>query len=261
MSTMLPFFQVDAFTSKVFGGNPAGVCPLESWLDDATMQRIAAENNVSETAFFVGGDGRYDLRWFTPEVEVSLCGHATLAAAFIVLNELEPKRSTVDFDTKSGRLSVRQADGLLHMDFPSLPARAIETPPLLVEAIGVEPVEVYLEERMMAVLRSEAEVAAVKPAIDKVAQLDARALIITAPGVDVDFVSRFFAPRAGVAEDPVTGSAHCVLLPYWSERLGKRKLNARQISRRGGDLTCEYLGKQVRIAGEAVVYLRGAIIV
>lgn len=256
----IPIFQVDAFAERPFAGNPAAVCPLGSWLPDALMQAIAQENNLSETAFLVRDGGGWAIRWFTPEMEVDLCGHATLASAWVVLERLDPGASEVTFGSRSGPLRVeRGAGGLLRMVFPRRPGRPIEPPELLVRAVGRRPRETLLARDMMAVLESEEEVRALEPDLVAVRGLEALGLIVTAPGREVDFVSRFFVPQAGIAEDPVTGSAHCTLVPYWSARLGKRTLEARQVSRRGGALRCEDLGDSVSIAGRAVPFLEGVI--
>jgi predicted PhzF superfamily epimerase YddE/YHI9 len=255
----IPIYQVDAFTSRVFTGNPAAVCPLSSWLDDATLQAIAAENNLSETAFFVGGAGEYDLRWFTPAQEVDLCGHATLASAHVILGRLEPGGKAVTFRSKSGPLAVTREDELLVLDFPSRPGEPVEPPDALVRGLGRPPREVNRARDFMAVYGSEDEVRSLRPDMATLLAVDALGVIVTAAGGDCDFVSRFFAPRAGIAEDPVTGSAHCTLIPYWSRRLGRSHLRARQVSARGGELVCEDRGDRVRIGGRAVTYLEGSI--
>lgn len=260
----IPMFQIDAFARSVFSGNPAGVCPLERWLPEATMQAIAAENNQAETAFFVprapGGPATdYDLRWFTPENEVDLCGHATLASGFLVFTGLQPGRTDVTFHTKSGPLTVRQAGEDLSMDFPSRPPERIEPPVDLGAALGATAREVWKSRDLMAVFDSEQDVRALKPSFDAIRALDTFGVIATAPGTEVDFVSRFFAPLQGVPEDPATGSSHCTLTPYWAKRLGRPKLRARQISKRVGEFTCEDRGDRVTIAGRAVKYLEGVI--
>ena len=255
----IPLYQVDAFTSRLFGGNPAAVCPLETWLEDRTMQAIAAENNLAETAFFVGGGGRYELRWFTPAVEIDLCGHATLASAFVVFQHLETSLETVSFGSRSGELRVTRGGELLTLDFPARPPSRREASEPLARALGKAPREVWGARDCMAVYGSEEEVRALAPALDAVAALDDFAVIVTAPGRAADFVSRFFAPRQGVAEDPVTGSSHCTLVPYWAKRLGKSRLHALQVSRRGGELFCEDRGDRVAIAGRAVQFLEGTI--
>ena len=256
----IPIYQVDAFTREPFRGNPAAVCPLERWLDDGTLQAVAAENNLSETAFFVGERGRYDLRWFTPGLEVDLCGHATLASAHILFGVLEPDLEEVVFSTRSGPLTVRRRDDRLAMDFPSRPGTPQPPSRDLIEGLGVEPEAVLLARDTMAVLRTEEEVRGLKPAMDALSRVESLGIIATAPGRGADFVSRFFAPRAGVPEDPVTGSAHCTLIPYWAERLGKASLRAFQVSRRGGELFCEQRGDRVVIAGHAVTCLEGRLI-
>ena len=255
----LPLFQIDAFTSRVFGGNPAAVCPLETWLDDETMQAIAAENNVSETAFFVEAGDHYDLRWFTPAVEVDLCGHATLATAHLLFDELDIGGDVVQFETRSGRLSVNRDGESLVMNFPAQPPGPCEVPAELIPALGATPVEVLASADYFVVLASEAEVRALTPDIAGLAGIDRRGTIVTAAGEEADFVSRFFAPKSGIDEDPVTGSAHCALTPYWSKRLGKPLLTAYQVSARGGELVCEDQGERVLISGRAVTYLEGII--
>ncbi len=255
----IPLYQIDAFTSRLFAGNPAAVCPLEGWLEDSVLQAIAAENNLSETAFFVRRQDRYHLRWFTPALEVDLCGHATLASAFVILNYLEPGQESVSFDTQSGELVVRRDGALLCMDFPARPPAACAIPAKLVEALGIPPLETLMSRDLMAVFADEDEVRSLQPRMDVLAEVEAFAVIVTAPAKEADFVSRFFAPRGGIAEDPVTGSAHCTLVPYWSKRLEKRSLHAYQVSRRGGELWCEDSGGRVIIKGNAVRYLEGAI--
>jgi PhzF family phenazine biosynthesis protein len=255
----IPFFQLDAFTDRPFSGNPAAVCPLEDWLDDATMQAIAAENNLSETAFFVAEGDCFRLRWFTPAVEVDLCGHATLAAAWVIFHEFDWSLETLDFSTRSGRLTVTRDGDRLAMDFPSRPALTATGIDRLAEALGARPREFLLARDALAVFESPTEVAALKPDFARLKALDHFAVIATAPCGDgkTDFVSRYFAPKAGIDEDPVTGSAHSTLIPFWSSRLGKRHLYARQISPRGGELWCEDKGDRVIIAGHCVPVLEG----
>jgi len=255
----LPLFQVDAFTSRVFAGNPAAVCPLREWLEDATLQGIAAENNLSETAFFVGHSGEYALRWFTPKAEVDLCGHATLATAHVILRHLEPGLRELRFSSESGPLVVRPDGDRICLDFPTRSPERCDPVPGLAEALGTDPLETWASRDVMAVLGSEAEVRALRPDMARLSALDRFGFAVTAPGDTADFVSRFFAPNLGVPEDPVTGSAHCTLIPYWAERLGKTRLLARQVSARGGELVCELLGPRVSIAGQAVTYLEGTI--
>jgi predicted PhzF superfamily epimerase YddE/YHI9 len=259
----LPLYQVDAFTDSVFSGNPAAVCPLSAWLPDATMQAIAAENNLAETAFFVPEGGDYTLRWFTPTVEVDLCGHATLAAGLVVFQFMEPQRHSVRFRTmKAGALTVGKRGELLEMDFPARPASPVKPPPDLLAALGGEPREVLRARDYLVVYDSAADVRALAPDLAALGEVDCWAAIVTAPGADgIDFVSRFFAPKQGIPEDPVTGSSHCTLVPYWARRLGKNTLEARQISRRGGALSCALDGERVSIAGRAALYLEGQILV
>jgi PhzF family phenazine biosynthesis protein len=258
----LPLYQVDAFTEKLFGGNPAAICPLTEWLPDATMQAIAAENNLAETAFFVREGNDYALRWFTPTVEVDLCGHATLASGHIVFSFLEPGRERVGFRTlKAGTLTVEKRGDLLVMDFPARPAEPVAPPPGLIAALGGKPRAVLKARDHLVVYDSAAEISALTPDLAKLAKIEGCwAAVVTAPGENgVDFVSRFFGPAQGVPEDPVTGSSHCTLVPYWAKRLGKTELQARQLSRRGGALTCALSGDRVSIAGRAVLYLEGEI--
>jgi PhzF family phenazine biosynthesis protein len=256
----IPMYQVDAFNSEVFRGNPAAICILGAWLPTQVMQAIASENNLSETAFLVPQEDGYGIRWFTPMAEIDLAGHPTLASAYVVFEILEPGRTEVRFESpKSGPLFVRQEGGLLAMDFPSRPPEPAQAAAELVEGLGQEPTEVLKSRDYMAVFGSEAEVAALQPRQDKLMELDCAGIIATAPGDEVDFVSRFFAPLHGIAEDPVTGSAHCTLIPYWAERLGKDQLRARQISQRVGELWCTNKGERVGIAGQAVLYLEGYI--
>ncbi len=256
----IPMFQVDAFTGKVFGGNPAAVCILGDWLEDSLMQAIAVENNLSETAFLVRrGDG-YLIRWFTPRAEIDLAGHPTLASAFVVFEMLEPGITEVRFETlRSGELTVKKEGSRLAMDFPARPAKSCREPAALAEGLGIRPEEVLRDRDYLAVLKSESAVRGVRPRFDVLETLDSLGVIITAPGERVDFVSRFFAPKHGIPEDPVTGSAHCTLIPYWSNRLDQKTLHALQVSDRGGELFCEDRGERVRIAGRAALYLEGRI--
>ena len=257
----IPFYQVDAFTDKVFGGNPAAVCLLDNWPEDRVLQNIAAENNLSETAFLVGTGVDYDLRWFTPTLEIDLCGHATLASAFVVFNFLEPALAAVHFQTASGPLQVARSGDLLVMDFPARPAARSGPIAGLADALGAQPEEVYGARDIMAVFANETQVKTLTPDFVALKQIEeAFAIIVTAPGDAVDFVSRFFAPNAGIPEDPVTGSAHCTLVPYWAARLGKKKLQALQVSARGGELFCEERGDRVSMAGRAVLFARGELV-
>jgi len=259
----LPLYQVDAFTAEVFKGNPAAVCFLDAWLDDARLLAIAAENNLSETAFLVPMEGGFELRWFTPVTEVALCGHATLASAFVLFRRRGWAAPSIPFRTRrSGILTVVQREDLIEMDFPVRPPSPQDPPKALSEALGVEPREFCVSaEDALVVVEDEAIVRNLQPDIPALLRTPYRGTIVTAKGKSCDFVSRFFAPRVGVAEDPVTGSAHCVLTPFWSKRLGKRNLHAQQVSRRGGELFCEDRGQRVGIAGRTVLYLEGEITV
>lgn len=253
-------YQVDAFTDKLFSGNPAAVCPLDEWLYDKTLQNIAAENNLSETAFFVKEDDKYHLRWMTPTVEVDLCGHATLASAYVLFEVMKKEKAKIVFESLSGELVVTKNNGLITLNFPARKPKQIEITSQHLNCINIEPKEVYFHTKTMFVLQNEDEVKKAVPNFEKIAKLDSDGLIITAAGNEVDFVSRYFAPHAGIPEDPVTGSAHTVLTPFWSERLKKKKLSARQVSSRGGSLFCEDLGDRVNISGKAVLYSVGEII-
>jgi PhzF family phenazine biosynthesis protein len=252
-------YQVDAFAGRVFEGNPAAVCPLDAWLPDALLQAIAAENNLSETAFFVPeGDG-FRLRWFTPVAEVDLCGHATLASAHVILNILGHASERAEFETKSGRLSVERDGEMLAMDFPAQPPQPCETPRELVVGLGAEPALVLAADDYIAVFDSEDAVRALAPDVGILHELMLRGVCVTAPGTNHDFVSRFFAPKVGIPEDPVTGSAHCELAPYWASRLGRQDMQARQISKRGGDVHCRLQGERVILSGHAVTFMVGEI--
>jgi len=255
----IPYYQIDAFTSSVFSGNPAGVCLLAEWLSDSILQSIAAENNLSETAFLVKNESGYDLRWFTPETEVDLCGHATLASAFVIFNYLDSSSNDVRFDSKSGPLTVTRQDDLLAMDFPSRKAEVCPIPKELIDGLGIEPKEVLRSRDYLAVFDSEDQIKSLQPDMHKLSKLDSLGIITSAVGLESDFVSRFFAPKVGIPEDPVTGSAHSTLVPYWAKILGKSELHAFQVSKRGGELFCKYRGERVIIAGRAVIYLEGAI--
>lgn len=256
----IPYFEVAAFTGRPFGGNPAGVCALPRWLVEAALQNIAAENNLAETAFFVAAGSDYELRWFAPEMEIDLCGHATLASAFVLFSELGCRGNSVRFHSRnSGILTVAREGDVLTLDFPARPATPCPAPEMLVRGLGRKPLEVLRARDYLAVFASEADVRSLRPDFALLKTLDAFGVIATAPGGDCDFVSRFFVPKAGVPEDPVTGSSHCTLVPFWSLRLGKTTLFARQVSRRGGELFCRFAGERVLIGGKAVLYLRGEI--
>ena len=256
----IPVFKLDAFSDKRFEGNPAAVCPLDEWLTDPLMQNIAAENNLSETAFFIKTKDSFYIRWFTPLTEVNLCGHATLAAASVIFEKLGYKPDTVLFESKSGMLTVRKDGDLYVMNFPADKPVPVDPPGELIEAIGERPDEVFEgREDYMLVYDSEDKIAAIKPDFRNLALISRRGVIVTSPASGYDFVSRFFAPAAGVNEDPVTGSAHTTLTSYWSKRLKKKQLKARQISLRGGDLYCTDKGERIEIAGRTTFYLEGLI--
>lgn len=255
-------FQVDAFTTRRFSGNPAAVIPLESFLADSALEAIAQENNLSETAFLVRENGNYRLRWFTPAAEVPLCGHATLASAAVVMERLEPTRNEVVFHTRSGPLTVKRAEAGYVMDFPSKPPERIAAPPGFAEALGVAPTDdVFANDfNYMAVLQSADAVRKLVPDMAAVARLDRPGVCVTSPGDGgYDFVSRYFVPAKGVPEDPVTGSTHCMLTPYWANRLGKTELRAFQASRRGGEIACRLVGDRVELKGSCVFYLEGEV--
>ena len=256
----IPIYQVDAFSSNVFGGNPAAVCPLTSWISAETMQSIAAENNLAETAFFVPKGEDFHLRWFTPRLEVDLCGHATLASAHVIFEHLGYKRDEVRFHTLSGELIVKKQDGRYIMDFPAIQVQPLEETASLTQALGFPPKVVYQGGTYyMAIYDKEEEVLALNPNFFKLQEVDILGICVTAPGNNCDFISRFFAPRAGINEDPVTGSAHCRLIPYWSRELGKTQLHAWQLSERKGEVFCEDRGERVWIGGNAATYLKGEI--
>lgn len=256
----IPYYHIDAFTDRVFTGNPAGVCLLSGWLADAVLQAIAAENRLSETAFLVGNDCSFELRWFTPESEVDLCGHATLASAFVLHKHTDiGADDTIYFQSKSGTLSVSRQDDFFTLDFPARPGAPCPQSTELTAALGTEPEAVYFARDLLAVFPDRKTVAELRPDFSLLAALDCLGVIVTAPDAEVDFVSRFFAPGAGIPEDPVTGSSHCTLIPYWAKRLGKDTLHAQQISERGGELFCKNRGGRVLISGRAVEYLSGTL--
>ncbi|MDX1568884.1 MAG: PhzF family phenazine biosynthesis protein [Xanthomonadales bacterium] len=257
----VPLFQVDAFTDVVFAGNPAAVCPLTAWPPDSVMQSIAAENNLSETAFFVAAGDVNELRWFTPTTEVKLCGHATLASGHVIMTEFDAAASSVRFSTRSGQLVVSRGDAQgYRMDLPAQASSPADAPEGLAAALGMEPKAVWRAgEDYLCELDSASEVVGLRPAMDALASVAARGIIVTAPGEETDFCSRFFGPAVGVPEDPVTGSAHCALAPFWAERLGKSRLTAAQLSRRGGRLVAEVAGARVILEAGCATYLRGTI--
>jgi len=255
----LSIYQIDAFSSCVFEGNPAAVCPLDEWLPDETMQSIAEENNLSETAFFVPKDDGFHIRWFTPASEVDLCGHATLGSAYVLFNILGYKNEAIQFDSKSGILVVTKQDDWLTLDFPKQPPVYCETPKEIVEAFNKEPIECMMSEDIIAVFENEIDIESANPNFEQLKKLDSRGVIITAKSMRYDFVARFFAPKYGIPEDPVTGSAYTQLAPYWASKLGKQKFKAKQLSSRGGELYCEILGDRVLISGKATKYMEGKI--
>jgi len=255
----IPIYQVDAFAGKQFAGNPAAVCLLKKWLPDELLHNIAAENNLSETAFLVEENNGWHIRWFTPRVEVNLCGHATLASAFTLFEQIGHDGDTISFHSKSGLLTVARRDDLLVLDFPAIISRPVEAPPGLIDGMGKAPQSVFVAEDYMLIYESEQDILALRPRSAILAQVECRGVIATAAGKDVDFVSRFFAPGCGIDEDPVTGSAHCMLTPYWAERLGQSKMEARQLSPRGGELGCELVEERVLITGRASLFMKGEI--
>ncbi len=252
-------YQVDAFTKTIFRGNPAAICPLENWISEELMQKIAAENNLSETAFFVKNGNEYEIRWFTPTTEIDLCGHATLASAFVIFNFIDTGARAVTFKYKFGELVVENKAPYLEMDFPSNKPLPIAEPTGLEKALGNKPLECLEKNFCLAVFEKEEHVKNLKPDFSLLKKVHPHGIIATAPGDTVDFISRVFVPAVGIDEDPVTGSAHTELIPHWAERLGKMRLTAKQISTRGGDLVCELAGQRVKMAGEAALYLIGEI--
>lgn len=256
----IPIYQVDAFTSQVFRGNPAAVCPLEFWLEDHLLQNIAAENNLSETAYFLNKGDYFEIRWFTPKVEVNLCGHATLATAHVIFHHFKYAQQEIIFHSQSGILKVFRKEKNLVLDFPAAKISAAIIKQEIRKALGTIPVAVYQSgNKLLALYEDEKTIAGIQPDFEELKNIGFMGIIITAPGESVDFVSRFFAPGVGINEDPVTGSAHTLLIPYWAEKLGKSKLKALQISQRTGELDCELKGDRVWIGGKAITYLSGEI--
>jgi PhzF family phenazine biosynthesis protein len=256
----IPIFQIDAFTNKHFSGNPAAICPMDAWLDEQIMQKIALENNLSETAFFVKEQDKYHIRWFTPAVEVDLCGHATLAAAHVLFQHLQHPADIVEFISKSGTLSVKKHGEEYVLDFPTDKIHSLDHAEDIIKFIGAVPVDAWKgREDYLLVYSNQEDIEHIQPDFKSLAGATERGVIVTAPGNEVDFVSRFFAPQAGIDEDPVTGSAHTTLTPYWSKRLNKKTMHARQLSERGGTLTCTHQGDRVKISGKAVTFLKGHI--
>lgn len=251
----LPLYQIDAFANKPFTGNPAAICPLDKWLPDDLMQSIATENNLSETAFFVKINESYSIRWFTPAHEVDLCGHATLASAYVIFNILKHEENNIVFESKSGLLEVKQNNDWLEMNFPSQPATKCTVPEIVKEAFNEEPIECLQSEDYVLVFKNEKSILSANPNMSLLSELDLRGVIITSRSNQYDFVSRFFAPKYGINEDPVTGSSFTQLIPYWSKKLNKQTLNAKQISKRGGVVKCVDLKERVQISGQAVKYM------
>lgn len=252
-------YQIDAFADRLFSGNPAAVCPLDCWLDDKTMQAIAAENNLAETAFYVANGDDFEIRWFTPEVEVDLCGHATLAAAYVLFEEYGFDKPSLRFHSKSGVLQVSKKGDLFELNFPVQECTPCAVPVGLAEALGTQIVESLSSDDYLIALETEEQLIELKPDFFKLSQLDARGIIVTAPSQQYDFVNRFFAPNVGINEDPVTGSAFTKLIPYWAKKLNKNVLQAKQVSPRGGEVFCELKGERVLISGYAKKYLQGVI--
>jgi len=265
----MKYHIIDVFTDRLFSGNPAGVCLLDTWLPDSLLQSISAENNLSETAFLVKQNDYYDLRWFTPSIEVDLCGHATVASAFVLFDEAERAAEKIMFKTMSGMMAVTKTDDLLYLDFPSRPVAPCAMYQTFEAAFGIKPAAAYKAVDFLLLVNSEEILRNIKPDFVMLKQIkdeaglatDSFGIIVTAKGDDCDFVSRFFAPNAGIDEDPVTGRAHCSLIPFWSDRLGKASLSAKQLSKRGGVLLCEDNGERVRIGGRAIRYLQGEIFI
>ena len=255
----LNIYQIDAFANKPYEGNPAAVVPLETWLDDEEMQNIAMENNLSETVFFVPSDKGYHIRWFTPITEVDMCGHATLACAYVIFNELGYKEDIIYFDSKSGELSVEKQGDFLQMDFPVQEIKSTPITDDMIEAFGIKPVEVYQSMDYIFVFEHELDILDLKPDFEVIKKLNLRGVAVTSKSEKYDFVSRFFAPKYGIKEDPVTGSAYTQMVPYWSQKLDKKILFSKQVSKRGGELICEYKGERVFIKGKAVKFLEGFI--
>jgi len=255
----LAIYQIDAFADAVFKGNPAAVCPLDKWLPDEILQSIAEENNLSETAFFVREAEHYHIRWFTPVTEVSLCGHATLASAYVLFNILQYKENQIRFMSKSGELKVTKRDEQYELDFPAIKCTKSSVSTLLIEGLGKEPLEVFESDSYIAVFNEQSDIEELNPDFNALKKLELERIIVTSPGKQSDFVSRFFAPKKGIDEDPVTGSAHCVLTPFWAKRLGKNQLSAMQLSKRCGKLQCELKGDRILIAGKAIKIMEGKV--
>jgi PhzF family phenazine biosynthesis protein len=255
----ISFYQIDAFASQLFEGNPAAVCPLDEWLPDEMMQSLAEENNLSETAFFVPKDKGFHIRWFTPTSEVDLCGHATLASAYVLFNFLGYKKDKIEFDSKSGILAVTKDKGWLIMDFPAQPPVPCDIPTEIIKAFDSTPIECLKSEDLIVVFKHEADIESAEPDFEQLKKLDLRGVIITAKSSRYDFIARFFAPKFGIPEDPVTGSAYTQLAPYWASKMGPKRFSVKQVSSRGGELSCEMIDDRVFISGKATKYLEGKI--
>lgn len=255
----ISYYQIDAFTDRVFNGNPAAVCPLNEWLPDSVLQSIAMENNQSETSFIVSKNDDYEIRWFTPTEELDLCGHGTLATAYVIFRWLQPWTKKITFHSRSGELIVHRNNDEITMDFPTRPATVCDIPEALVRGLGVTPRHVLKADAYLAVFESERQIRGLKPDFKQLAEQGFERIIVTAPGDKVDFVSRYFKPKSLMTEDPVTGAAHCSLMPYWARRVNKNRLEARQVSRRGGEIICELRGDRLFLTGKAVLYLQGTI--
>jgi len=255
----ISLYQIDAFASKLFEGNPAAVCPLDEWLPDNTMQSIAEENNLSETAFFVPKANGFHIRWFTPKSEVDLCGHATLATAYVLFDILGYKRDKIEFDSRSGLLLVTKDNERIVMDFPAQPPVLCDIPKEIIKAFDIAPIECLKSEDFIVVFEREIDIESAKPDLGQLTKLDLRGVIITAKSSRYDFIARFFAPKYGIAEDPVTGSAYTQLAPYWASKIGSKRFSVKQVSSRGGELTCEIVDDRVLISGKAIKYLEGKI--
>jgi len=256
----IPIYQIDTFTGNLFSGNPAAVCPLEKWLDESILQSIAAENNQSETAFFVKESNAYRIKWFTPVCEVDLCGHATLASAYVYFRYTNSESDIIKFLSRSGELIVTKNADLLSLNFPSKNLKSSKLSQDIIDAVNIEPIEVFKSDDYILIYDNQDQIIQLDPIMEKLKDIDLRGVIVSAPGINCDFVSRFFAPKFGINEDPVTGSAHCSLVPYWSDKLGKNTLHAIQLSKRGGELFCEMKGDRVIISGKVVEYMNGQII-
>lgn len=255
----LTLYQIDTFTNQIFQGNAAAVCPLREWLSDEILLKIAAENNLSETAFYVSIAEGFHIRWFTPVAEVVLCGHATLASAFVLFNHSHYEKEQIVFESKSGKLIARKQNQLIQLDFPAKIPLPCNVPELLIKGLAIKPKEVLKNIDYIVVYETEKDILNLNPNFEILRNIETQGICVTAPGKSVDFVSRFFAPRYGINEDPVTGSSHCELVPYWAKKLNKNKFTATQLSKRKGSLECELINDRVLISGQAITYMEGKI--